>query len=206
MEKDSGYQGFQNSELERLAILSEEIGEVSQVISSIILNGINGQYSDAPLDEVTVESAFGYNFRSSKKTNLEQLVVEVGDIYVILFFMKMNNDISTTIIREKRTELEKKINKRNLFSETDLTKDFAVMLSYLGSTLQMIGKTMRHGYSSRNPVSNDYCSNRDLLSIEIGKLTAFFDVLIERKIIDQDSVNARIEYKKEKIKRYMHFN
>lgn len=86
-----------NPELERLAILTEECGEVQQIIGKILRHGYE---SYSPYDE-------------SKTTNRELLEKELGDIKWISELMMKNKDIN-----------KDKIIKRSLDKETNINNNF----------------------------------------------------------------------------------
>lgn len=44
----------------------------------------------------------------------------------------------------------------------------ALLVEETGEALQVIGKILRHGYNSRNPVSGDTATNRQMLEKELG--------------------------------------
>lgn len=84
------------AELERLAILSEELGEVQQVIGKILRFGYD---SYNPLEE-------------NGKTNRERLEIEVGDLLCILNIMwDENSDLDALHIDEFSLLKREKLNK-----------------------------------------------------------------------------------------------
>ena len=84
------------AELERLAILSEELGEVQQIIGKILRHGYE---SKNPLEE-------------NGKTNREKLEMEIGDVMCILHIMKNDyKDIDYRAIDDHAWNKRKKINK-----------------------------------------------------------------------------------------------
>ena len=72
---DKLYEAVTQAELERLAILSEECGEVTQVISKIIRHGFNNHHPDRPM-----------------QTNKNELISEIGDLLAIIRFMVTSKD------------------------------------------------------------------------------------------------------------------
>ena len=44
----------------------------------------------------------------------------------------------------------------------------ALLLEEMGEALQIIGKIQRHGYDSKNPLTEDLTTNRQLLEMELG--------------------------------------
>lgn len=81
------------AELERLAILSEELGEVQQIIGKIIRHGWE---SYSPFDE-------------SKTTNRQLLEKELGDVHAIRNLMIRRGDIDFLEIKLHGKEKEKRI-------------------------------------------------------------------------------------------------
>jgi NTP pyrophosphatase (non-canonical NTP hydrolase) len=83
------------AEAERLAILSEELGEIQQEIGKILRHGYERKHPKAP----------------SNKTNRFNLEVELGDLQAILSIMANNLDISLANIDANKEVKLKKINK-----------------------------------------------------------------------------------------------
>ena len=84
-----------NSELERLAILSEEMGEAIQVIGKIIRHGYDSCH---PSDKNNV-------------SNRENLEIELADVSLIINFMHEKKDINLLNFNKLIEKKKNKINK-----------------------------------------------------------------------------------------------
>lgn len=83
------------AELERLAILAEECGEVIQVVNKVIRHG----YEDySPFDE-------------TKTTNRSNLEKEIGDLTFIVDFMNEHTDINLLNSMKRSGHKRRTINK-----------------------------------------------------------------------------------------------
>lgn len=85
--------GLTNAEIERLALLAEEMGEVVQIIGKILRHGYD---SRNPLVE-------------DSPTNREELEKEIGDVELILFMMAEEHDIDRNRVDRRRIDKGKKI-------------------------------------------------------------------------------------------------
>ena len=95
MEKEKVIPDLTPSELERLAVLSEELGEVQQIIGKILRFGYE---SYNPLEE-------------NGKTNREKLEMELGDVNLMVCHMEDSEDISIENIEGFTEKKSKTINK-----------------------------------------------------------------------------------------------
>jgi NTP pyrophosphatase (non-canonical NTP hydrolase) len=82
-----------NAELERLAILAEECGEVVQIVGKIIRHGYE---SHNPFDE-------------SKTINRQLLEKELGDLEFIIWLMKKSDDVDSTNVITSEKQKRRKI-------------------------------------------------------------------------------------------------
>ena len=85
-------------ELELLAVLSEECGEVVQVIGKILRHGLDSNWLDNP-------------------TNRQLLEEEIGDMYLaasLVVVSMLNQDIVTNRVRTKPKKLQKFLHHVNL--------------------------------------------------------------------------------------------
>lgn len=96
--------GLSKAELERLAILSEECGEVQQCIGKILRHGYE-EYS--PTDE-------------TKTTNRKNLEREIGDLMFAMFFLLANKDVSSENIEEATVTKSENIEKYLHFNKLNL--------------------------------------------------------------------------------------
>lgn len=89
--REKPYNNLNPAELERLALLSEELGEAQQVIGKILRHG----YSEGHPERLT--------------TNRRDLEKEIGHILLALELMRENDDLSNREIQESRIEKRRKI-------------------------------------------------------------------------------------------------
>lgn len=91
---------------------------------------------------------------------------------------------------------------------TDLTvaeiERLAVLLEELGEAQQCIGKILRHGYESSNPVVDTGMTNRRELERELGDICEAILMLCRAKDVNEMAVNRRQLDKHESIKRWLH--
>ena len=85
----------------------------------------------------------------------------------------------------------------------------AILLEELGEAQQAIGKILRHGYDSCNPLlepedGNPKTCNREDLEKELGDVLFAIELLQIEKDISRTDTNARMWEKAEKIKPYLH--
>jgi hypothetical protein len=71
--------------------------------------------------------------------------------------------------------------------------------------VQIIGKILRHGYSSYHP-NNHQVDNRQMLEEELGDLDAAILLLVQRGDISLDRVNKASLSKQDRGSRYLHHN
>lgn len=79
----------------------------------------------------------------------------------------------------------------------------AILAEELGEAQQIIGKILRHGYESGNPLV-DYVSNRTLLEHECGDIYEAILMLIRAKDVSDAEIFRRQAEKHESIKRWLH--
>jgi NTP pyrophosphatase (non-canonical NTP hydrolase) len=87
-----------DAELERLAYLSEELGEVQQMIGKILRFGYESWHPDYP-----------------SVTNREDLAKEIGHVEKAVSLLILNNDIDNGIVME--SSVRKDLNKYMLHQE-----------------------------------------------------------------------------------------
>ena len=80
----------------------------------------------------------------------------------------------------------------------------SVLLEELGEAQQCIGKILRHGYESYNPVVNTGMTNRRELERELGDVREAIGMLCRAKDVNLQSVEMREEEKRRTIKRWLH--
>ena len=91
--------GLKNAQLERLAILLEELGEAQQAIGKIIRHGYD---SYNPLLEPDADG-------NPVSCNREDLEKELGDVYYAIIMLRMAGDVSWQNILDRSDEKAKKI-------------------------------------------------------------------------------------------------
>jgi hypothetical protein len=80
----------------------------------------------------------------------------------------------------------------------------AVLSEELGEAQQCIGKILRHGYESYNPVVDTGMTNRRELEREIGDIQAAIEMLFAAQDVSAHGAGQRMIAKKENIKRWLH--
>lgn len=80
----------------------------------------------------------------------------------------------------------------------------AFLSEEMGEAQQAIGKILRHGYESYNPVVDTGMTNRRELEREIGDVYAAIQVLGEVGDVNEHAVGRRMIEKKRSVMRWMH--
>jgi NTP pyrophosphatase (non-canonical NTP hydrolase) len=80
----------------------------------------------------------------------------------------------------------------------------AILAEECGEVIQVVGKVLRHGYSSHNPISSTPISNRGLLAKEIGDLRWIISLLLSEGDVAEGAVLQREKLKGESAKPYLH--
>jgi NTP pyrophosphatase (non-canonical NTP hydrolase) len=75
---------------------------------------------------------------------------------------------------------------------------FCIAQEECAEVTQAISKIFRFGFDSKNPQTNK--SNKQCLEEEVGDLLAMVDIMVEKCIISDSSVNAARKAKREKLK------
>jgi len=74
------------------------------------------------------------------------------------------------------------------------TERLALLAEEMGECLQVIGKILRHGYESRNPLDEESLHNRAYLEKEIGDVELIIFLMAEANDINRNAVDrSRIE-------------
>jgi len=84
------------------------------------------------------------------------------------------------------------------------TERLALLAEEMGECIQVIGKILRHGYDSRNPVLPDSPTNRDNLDMEIGDVELIIYLMAEARDIDRNRVDRRRVNKGKSIVTWLH--
>ena len=80
----------------------------------------------------------------------------------------------------------------------------AILSEELGEAQQAIGKILRHGYESYNPVVNTSMTNRRELERELGDVYAAIEMLITALDVSGYGIEQRMIAKKQSIKKWLH--
>ncbi len=80
----------------------------------------------------------------------------------------------------------------------------AFLLEELGEAQQAIGKILRHGYESYNPVVNTGMTNRRELERELGDIYAAIEMLGDANDVSAHGVGGSMIKKKREVKKWLH--
>ncbi len=80
----------------------------------------------------------------------------------------------------------------------------ALLVEEMGESLQIIGKILRHGMNSYNPIGDDRRTNRELLEKELGDVKHATDRLTEANDLDLSEILMNAEKKRISIRRWLH--
>jgi hypothetical protein len=80
----------------------------------------------------------------------------------------------------------------------------AILAEELGEAQKCIGKILRHGYESYNPVVNTGMTNRRELERELGDIYAAIEMLGDANDVSAHGVGGRMIQKKREVKKWMH--
>ncbi|MBX2816483.1 MAG: hypothetical protein KTR24_10810 [Saprospiraceae bacterium] len=82
----------------------------------------------------------------------------------------------------------------------------AILSEECGEVQQIIGKILRYGLASHNPLAELQTTNRELLERELGDLSFAIGFLADKGDIDIAKVNEYALIKKNKIQAYLKYN
>lgn len=91
----------------------------------------------------------------------------------------------------------------NDLSEAEIER-LAILSEELGEAQQCIGKILRHGYESYNPVIDTGRTNRRELERECGDIFEAILMLCRAKDLNEAGVNERQHTKRVSMKRWLH--
>lgn len=91
----------------------------------------------------------------------------------------------------------------NGLSDAELER-LSILSEELGEAVQAVGKIMRHGYESYNPLKRGGLSNREELEKELGDIRFIVNMMKKRDDLDEDSIELYCERKATKITPYLH--
>lgn len=80
----------------------------------------------------------------------------------------------------------------------------ALLLEEIGEVQQVIGKILRHGYESYNPLSEDKTTNRDLLQRELGDVQHSVERMYEAGDVSKCAIHNRTKEKAILVERWLH--
>lgn len=80
----------------------------------------------------------------------------------------------------------------------------AIQSEELGEAQQIIGKIIRHGLDSRNPLVADSPTNRQMLESELGDVLAAIELLTEIGVVNRAAIDEARARKLERIGRWIH--
>lgn len=116
-------------------------------------------------------------------------------------------DLQGQVQKYKETEV---VGVAERVAENSLTKAelerLAILSEECAEVQQVIGKIIRHGYSSYNPFDKDRTSNRHLLEKELGDLMLAIALVARRDDVDLDTMEEHSARKAENIQKYLHHN
>lgn len=94
---------------------------------------------------------------------------------------------------------------KNNLSEAELER-LAILNEEAGEVIQIIGKIIRHGYSSYHPDDQDKISNRKLLEKELADLKVAIELMANSGDISNTKIDEFSISKKSRIGKYLHHN
>lgn len=90
---------------------------------------------------------------------------------------------------------------------TDAERELlALLMEECGEVVQVIGKILRHGYDSRNPLEPESPTNRELLERELGDVGAAQLMLEESGDLIWTEIRMHAKRKLESVRKWLHFN
>lgn len=84
------------------------------------------------------------------------------------------------------------------------TERLALLAEECGEVIYVVGKILRHGYESRNPLDSDSLRNVVMLEKELGDVTNAMAMLTDAGDISRDAVLVAARRKSETIGRWLH--
>jgi NTP pyrophosphatase (non-canonical NTP hydrolase) len=91
----------------------------------------------------------------------------------------------------------------NQLTDAELER-LAFLSEELGEAQQAVGKILRHGYESYNPIVDTGMTNRRELERELGDINAAIFMLVQAKDVSGTAVYKRSDQKVEGVKRWLH--
>lgn len=91
----------------------------------------------------------------------------------------------------------------NQLSDAEIER-LAILAEEMGEAQQCIGKILRHGYESYNPVVDTGRVNRRELERELGDISFAIMQMVKNKDVNSAGIEARKQDKSRSIKRWLH--
>jgi NTP pyrophosphatase (non-canonical NTP hydrolase) len=86
----------------------------------------------------------------------------------------------------------------------DELERLAILAEECGEVIQAVGKILRHGYASTNPMYPDLDTNRQQLVKEVGDVMVAIDFMLRAGDIAEGDMEDRMRVKKHRIQDYLH--
>lgn len=81
----------------------------------------------------------------------------------------------------------------------------AILAEEMGEAQQVIGKILRHGYESVNPLADIGAgTNQEHLERELGDVALAMELMVKAGDVNSLIMTKRVEKKRESIKRWLH--
>lgn len=80
----------------------------------------------------------------------------------------------------------------------------ALLAEECGECIQAIGKILRHGYASTNPLLPGSANNAEALAKEMGDVRAAMIMLCEAGPVSKEQVHMHADVKLHNVKRWLH--
>lgn len=80
----------------------------------------------------------------------------------------------------------------------------ALLLEEFGEAQQIIGKILRHGYDSHNPLDKSEQTNRSLLEHELGDVEHAIRRMTWAGDLSREGIEAAAAEKEERVEKYLH--
>lgn len=80
----------------------------------------------------------------------------------------------------------------------------AVLAEELGEAQQVVGKILRHGFFSYNPLISGSDQNYELLERELGDIAVAIDMLVKAGNLRADAIRRRQAVKTQSIRQWLH--
>jgi NTP pyrophosphatase (non-canonical NTP hydrolase) len=77
--------------------------------------------------------------------------------------------------------------------------EMAVIAEECGEVTQLVGKALRFGWDSHDPLKINGRTNLELLHDEVGDVMAAIDFAVERGLLDREALQQRSFYKRRKL-------